>query len=74
LSLTTPEGREGYRSHVLSLIPHARLHERDLDHFGRGPDHEPVIENLSDIFERYDKTQVPPHHFPAVGQPRRVPV
>lgn len=67
LSLRTAEGREAYCNHVRSLIPHAVLWERELDHFGRGPDHDPVIETLSDIFERYDRHRVPPHHLPATA-------
>jgi hypothetical protein len=51
LSLTTEEGRGAYRERILSLIPHAQIHECEIDHYGRGPDHDPVIEKLGDLFE-----------------------
>jgi hypothetical protein len=59
----TAEGREEYSNHVKSMIPQAELYDRDFDHFGRGIEHEMVIEHVSDIFERYDSTPVPPPHF-----------
>jgi hypothetical protein len=54
MGLHTQQGREAYRSRVLSLIPHAEFHECEVDHFGRGPDHERVIETLGDLFEKCD--------------------
>lgn len=51
LSLVTETGRCEYRNHVLSMIPHAQLHECEIDHVGRGPDHDVVIEQLGDLFE-----------------------
>ncbi|MHB1033310.1 MAG: alpha/beta hydrolase family protein [Pirellulales bacterium] len=60
LSLRTPEGREAYRKQVLSLIPHAVLHEHEFDHFGRGVEHDAVIEQLADIFEEYDTSSAVP--------------
>ena len=71
LSAHTPEGREAYRNRVLSLIPQAVVHVRDFDHFGRGAEHDAVIEHLADIFERHDGAPVPPHHLHAVGQAER---
>jgi hypothetical protein len=63
MALQTTEGREDYKKHVLSLIPHATLHEHEFDHFGRGVEHDAVIDQLSDIFEQYDSAAVPSHHF-----------
>lgn len=59
LGLDTPEGRAAYRRHVLSLVPHAALHECEIDHFGRGPDHDPVIDRLADLFEESEARAVP---------------
>lgn len=59
LLLDAVQGREAYRRHVLSLIPHAQLHECEIDHFGRGPDHDPVIDKLSDLFEQCESRMVP---------------
>jgi hypothetical protein len=58
LGLHTEEGRAAYRDQVLSLIPHAELHEMDIDHYGRGPDHRAVIERLGDLFERCEQRMV----------------
>lgn len=68
LSLHTREGREAYCSHVRSLVPHAELHECEIDHFGRGPDHDPVIDRLADIFEECE-AQAVPVCLPAEGVP-----
>jgi hypothetical protein len=57
------EGREEYANHVRSMIPHAEFFDRDFDHFGRGVEHDMVIDHVSDIFERYDSAPVPPPHF-----------
>jgi hypothetical protein len=61
------EGREEYSRNVRSIVPHAELFDRDFDHFGRGVEHEMVIEHLSDIFERYDSltptASAPPSHL-----------
>jgi hypothetical protein len=73
MELQTAEGRERYRTHVLSLIPHATLHEHEFDHFGRGVEHDPVIDHLSDIFERYDAAAVPPHHLEKTRYFRSIP-
>lgn len=68
LSLETVEGREAYKRHVLSLVPHATLHEGEFDHFGRGPDHDDVIDHLSDLFEQFDRSPIASHHFRAIAQ------
>jgi hypothetical protein len=65
-SATTAEGCEAYKKHVASIVPHAMLHEFDMDHFGRGPGHDPVIQCVGDAFERYDTSPVPPHHVDAL--------
>ncbi len=59
LGLDSRGGCAAYRDRVLSLVPHAALHERRFDHFGRGPEHDRVIDHLSDIFERYDEPGIP---------------
>ncbi len=57
-----PADREIYKNHVLSVVPHATIHESDVDHYGRGPDHDPVIKCIGDAFERSDTSPVPPRH------------
>lgn len=59
LSLHTPGGRQSYCDHARELIPHAVLHEREIDHYGQGPDHDPVIEQLVDLFEQSESRAVP---------------
>jgi hypothetical protein len=73
LSLHTVEERESYKSHILSIVPHATLHEHEFDHFGRGADHDAVIEQLGDLFEQYDTSTVPPHHLHRILRFRSVP-
>ena len=68
MSLVTAEGRERYKRHVLSLIPHAVLHEHEFDHFGRGVEHDAVIDEISDIFQRYDSSPMPPHYLNRISQ------
>jgi len=59
MSLDTDEGQEAYRSRVSSLIPHANVQGWDIDHFGRGPGHDPVIDRLADKFEEAEQRVVP---------------
>ena len=59
LLLDTPEGRESYCLDARELIPHAALHEREIDHSGQGPDHDQVIEQLSGLFEESELRAVP---------------
>ena len=59
LGLNTLEGRQAYRDRVLSLVPHASLYERAFDHFGRGPEHDRVIDHVGDIFEQSDAPRIP---------------
>lgn len=61
--LDTPEGQSAYERHVRSLIPHASLHPCDVDHFGRGPDRDWLINSVGDICEQYDAIPIPPCHF-----------
>jgi hypothetical protein len=72
LSLQTVEGRKAYKRRVLSLVPHATLYEGGFDHFGRGVDHDAVIDHLSDLFERSDRSGVPPRHLHRIAQLRSV--
>jgi hypothetical protein len=73
LGTQTVEGRDAYRDRVLSLIPHAVLHEREFDHFGRGLEHDAVIEHLSDIFEQHDSSPIPAPHIDELARIRRIP-
>ncbi|NUQ63845.1 MAG: hypothetical protein HUU20_15315 [Pirellulales bacterium] len=59
MSLDTAAGREAYIGRVRSIIPHAQLHECEVDHFGRGPDREWLIQSVGDACERYDSIPVP---------------
>ena len=54
LSVDTAAGSESYRKHVLSLVPHAVIDGYDIDHYGRGPEHEVLMSRLGDIWEQYD--------------------
>ncbi len=60
--LHTEEGRRAYERHLRTIIPHAEVHEREFDHFGRGAEHDQVIDHLCDVFERYDSAARPPHY------------
>lgn len=73
LSAETPEGRAGYKKRVESVVPHAFFYEFDMDHYGRGPGHDPVIECVGNAFERYDTSVVPPHHVEKVSRNRVLP-
>jgi hypothetical protein len=53
-SLSTPEGRDAYSNHIRSLIPHAQVCGADIDHFGFGPEHDPLVEKVGDLFEQHD--------------------
>lgn len=57
-----PADRETYKNYVLSIVPHATVHEFEMDHYGRGPDHDSVIKCAGDAFERADTSPVPPRH------------
>jgi len=74
MSLHLPEGREAYREQVLSLMPHAELCEAELDHFGRGTDHDRIMERLGDIFQQHDNAPIPVPHFRQTAQDRTIPV
>ncbi len=52
MGLHTPEGRNRYEGHARKLIPHAVTHYYDIDHFGRGPGREPLIEVMADVCEQ----------------------
>lgn len=61
LSLDSPDGRAAYRQDVLALIPHAEIFDFEFDHYGRGPDHDRVIDKLADLFEECESRAVPLH-------------
>ena len=54
-ALTCPHNRLRYRRRVLELIPHALLHEKNINHFGQGPDHDHVIDDIAGIMEDHDR-------------------
>ncbi len=56
MGLDTPLGRLAYESRIGEIVPHAETRAMDIDHFGRGPDHGMVIEQLCDHMERHDRT------------------
>ncbi len=56
MHLHTDEGREIYENRVRELIPHAVPHYYDIDHFGRGPGREPLIEVMADVCEESEQT------------------
>jgi hypothetical protein len=72
MGLKTADGRRAYVERVRSLVPHAVFHEHEIDHFGRGVDHDVVTARLADIFERYDASPVAPPHG-SFALRRRVP-
>ncbi len=52
MGLHTPQGRRQYEKDVRKVIPHAVTHYYDIDHFGRGPGREPLIEVMADVCEQ----------------------
>ena len=64
LNLHTPEGRKRYESDIRALIPHAVVQYGDTDHFGRGPDRDPIIETMAEFCEQSETSgiHVPPMH------------
>jgi hypothetical protein len=54
LAVHTPAGQEAYRNHIFSVIPHAKLAAYDIDHFGRGPDRDVVVERVGDVWDQHD--------------------
>ena len=58
MSLDAPQGREDYRKHALEVIPHAKIYEREIDHYGRGPGHDFTIKTVADIFEQSEVNAV----------------
>jgi hypothetical protein len=67
MNLHTPQGREVYENNVRMLIPHAVPHYYDIDHFGRGPGREPLIEVMADVCEQSETPLA--HMHPARGTP-----
>ncbi len=72
LSLHHEPGRAAYRDHVWSLVPHAVFYECEIDHFGRGPEHDPVIEKLADLFEESEARAARVWEPPAPRHPESV--
>ncbi|MDZ7615705.1 MAG: hypothetical protein U1E05_01800 [Patescibacteria group bacterium] len=54
LALDTLAGQETYAKHVRSLVPHAKLSVHDMDHFGRGPDRDYVVDCVGDVWDQLD--------------------
>jgi len=57
-----PADPESYKDYVLSVVPHASVLEFEMDHYGRGPDRDTVVQCVGDAFERFDTSPVPPRH------------
>ena len=55
MGLDSPLGRLAYENRIDEIVPHAETRARDIDHFGRGPDHGRVIEQLCDHMELHDR-------------------
>lgn len=70
MSLHTAEGQEDYRKHVSSLIPHAEIHEMDIDHFGYGPERAAMFERVGDFLEKSEVQAV--NLTDASGQPQEI--
>lgn len=60
---SAPEDRETYKNYVMSIVPHATVHEFEMDHYGRGSDRDLVIKHVGDDFERAEMSPIPPHHI-----------
>ena len=56
MGLHSDEGRRRYESRVREMIPHAVIHYYDIDHFGRGPGREPLIEVMADVCEQSEES------------------
>lgn len=61
MGLHTSEGRLQYESAIRVLVPHAGIFSSTIDHFGRGGDHDFVLEQLGDFHETNEGLL---HHFP----------
>ena len=70
MSLQTAEGREDYRRHVSALIPHAEIHEMDIDHFGYGPQRAAMFERVGDFLEKSEAQAA--HLTDADDQPHEI--
>ena len=73
MRLHTPQGREDYESSIRELIPHAAPHYYDIDHFGRGPGREPLIEVMAQICEQSEASSAPPVPANCPASCRRLP-
>jgi hypothetical protein len=60
LSVDTPAGAKAYTDHIRSLIPHADLGVFDIDHFGRGPERDVLIDHIGDLWEQDELKPVLP--------------
>lgn len=72
MSLHIPEGREDYRKNVLSMIPHAEVHEMEIDHFGYGPERAAMFERVGDFIEKLEARAVNLADMTMPGQPHDV--
>lgn len=50
----TPGGRARYEARIRSIAPHADIRAVDIDHFGRGPDHDAMGHEMNRFFEQHD--------------------
>jgi len=54
MKLDSPEGRKNHESRIKKLAPHAEIRAAAIDHFGRGPDHDSIIQQLCDFHEEHE--------------------
>ena len=58
LDVGNPEGLSTYTSNLLQIVPHGVIEPMDMDHFGRGRDHQRVIESVADACIKADQAYV----------------
>lgn len=73
LGLVTAEGRRVYESCISALAPHAEVRGMQVDHFGRGRDHDAIINQLCDFFEEHDVSRAGLPRQKKPGTPQLVP-
>ncbi len=72
LGLNRPEGRRTYESRLRAVVPRAEIRSVAVDHFGRGEDHDRIINQLCDYFEENDVRRAASAGVNAPGNPHLV--
>jgi len=54
MKLDSTEGRQNHESRIRTLAPHAEIRAAAIDHFGRGQDHDSIIQQLCDFHEEHE--------------------